>query len=187
MEQEIQKCVKLLEEGKVILYPTDTVWGIGCDATNKDAVQRIYDIKQRQESKSMLILLDKEDKLPLYVKRIPLITWDLLPLTDRPTTFIYPNAQNLPDIITGHDGSIAIRIVKSGFCQQLIKAFGKPIVSTSANISGTPAPSAYADISPIIHERMDYVVPKSYDASTFVKPSRIIKLTDDYNFTIVRE
>ena len=187
MEQEIQQCVELLQAGKTILYPTDTVWGIGCDATNAAAIQRIYDIKQRQESKSMLILLDKEDKLPLYVQHIPLITWDLVSFTDRPTTFIYPTAQNLPDIMIGPQGSIAIRLVKSGFCQKLLKAFGKPIVSTSANISGTPAPSTFADISPIIIDRIDHIVPKCFDESTSVRPSRIIKLMDDYNFTIIRE
>ena len=110
MEQEIQKCAKLLLEGKVIAYPTDTVWGIGCDATNEEAVSRIYRIKQRNERKSMIILLDSAERLPMYVKKIPLIAWDLLSHVSRPTTFVYPTAQNLPKNLVHSDGTIAIRV-----------------------------------------------------------------------------
>lgn len=187
MKEEIEQCVDLLKDGKVILYPTDTVWGIGCDATNADAVRRIFEIKQRQESKSMLVLLDSEEKLSQYVEKVPEIAADLVAMTERPTTYIYPGAKNLPDIMISHDGTIAIRIVKSGFCHQLIQKLGCPLVSTSANISGTPSPSTYHEIAPEIFRLVDHVVPKSFDESTSVRPSRIIKFTDDYNFTIVRE
>lgn len=187
MEEEIKKCAHLLSEGKVILYPTDTVWGIGCDATNEEAIERIYAIKQRQESKSMLILVDKSDVLPLYVGKIPLIAWDLICHTYRPTTFIYPTAQSLPKKLIHSDGSIAIRIVNDHFCKKLIKQLGRPIVSTSANISTDISPQSFMDIKPDILKKVDYIVPESFTESTDLKPSRLIKFIDDYNFVIIRE
>lgn len=187
MESEIQKCVDLLRAGKVILYPTDTIWGLGCDATNDDAVKRIFDIKQRIEGKSMLVLLDKSDRLPLYVKRIPLIAWDLLNETARPTTYIYPEGQNVAPSILPLDGSLAIRIVNNDFCKKIISGLNRPIVSTSANISGTPAPRIYTDIATEIIRKVDYVVPAQYAESTDYKPSRLIKFLDDYNFVVVRD
>lgn len=187
MEEEIEKCAELLRSGKVIIYPTDTVWGIGCDATNEDAVKRIYEIKQRQESKSMLVLLEKFERVPLYVEKIPLIAWDLVPYTERPTTFIYPGARNIARNMIPADGTIAIRIVRNSFCQKIINALGRPIVSTSANISGTTAPSTFATIASEILKAVDYIVPESFADSTDFKPSRIIKFMDDYNFCIVRE
>jgi L-threonylcarbamoyladenylate synthase len=186
MEAEIKRCVELLQAGKVILYPTDTIWGIGCDATNGEAIQKIYRIKQRHELKSMLILLDKSDKLPIYVKRIPLIAWDLLASTHYPTTYIYPTAQNLPSSLIPSDGTVAIRIVNHSFCRKLIAALGKPIISTSANISGEVAPCSFADISENIKNQMDHIVPQMYIESIPSKPSRIIKYIDDYNFAIIR-
>lgn len=187
MKKEIEHCVELLRAGKIILYPTDTVWGIGCDATNVDAVQRIYEIKKRNESKSMLVLLDAADKLPLYVKHVPEIAWDILPTTTRPTTYIYPEAQNLPSIMVPSDGTIAIRIVNNGFCHELIEALDKPLVSTSANVSGEASPRTFAEISQEIISAVDYVVPQSYCDSVNYKPSRIIKFNDDDDFTIIRE
>ena len=187
MEEEIKKCAEMLSQGKVILYPTDTVWGIGCDATNEKAIDRIYEIKQRQESKSMLILIDKSDMLPLYVARIPLVAWDLISHTYRPTTFVYPAARNLPKKLIHPDGTIAIRIVNNLFCKKLIKALGHPIVSTSANISGNSAPQTFNDISPEVISLLDYVVPEQYADSSDYKPSRLIKFIDDYNFTIIRD
>ncbi|MCQ2263747.1 MAG: threonylcarbamoyl-AMP synthase [Bacteroidales bacterium] len=187
MEEEIKRCVELLLAGKVLLYPTDTVWGLGCDATNADAVRKIFEIKKRQESRSMLILLDKADKLPLYVRKMPLIAWDLLQMTERPTTYIYPTAYNLPDIMLPEDGSIAIRIVQDSFCQKLIHALDRPLVSTSANISGEPTAPTFEAISEAIRSQVDYCVPVQYAASTDFKPSRMIKFVDDYNFTVIRE
>lgn len=187
MEKEIKKCVELLLDGKMILYPTDTVWGIGCDATNDQAIDRIYQIKQRQESKSMLVLLDKSDKLPLFVDKIPLIAWDLILHTHRPTTFIYPAGKNLSPKIIHPDGTVAIRIVRNSFCKKLISAFGRPIISTSANISGEDSPQTFSDISPEIKRQTDHMVPEKYADSTDFKPSRLIKFIDDYNFVVIRE
>jgi len=187
MEEEIKKCAEMLSEGKVILYPTDTVWGIGCDATNEEAIDRIYKIKQRQESKNMLILIDKSDMLPLYVARIPLVAWDLISHTYRPTTFIYPAARNLPKKLISPDGTIAIRIVNNPFCKKLIKALGQPIISTSANISGQDTPQTFHEVSPEVIEQLDYVVPEQYADTTDYKPSRLIKFVDDYNFVVIRE
>lgn len=187
MEQEIEKCAELLRTGKVLLYPTDTVWGIGCDATNEEALTRIYKIKQRNEKKSMIILLDSAERLPMYVENIPLIAWDLIHHVTRPTTFIYPTAQNLPDKLVHNDGTIAIRIVQHEFCRKLIRKLGKPIISTSANIAGLPTPHIFSEISQDIVSQMDYVVPQEYASSVDYNPSRLIKFLDDYNFTVIRD
>jgi len=187
MEQEILKCKDLLLQGKILLYPTDTVWGIGCDATNEEAVKKIYNIKQRQESKSMIMLLDASDRLPLYVAKIPLIAWDLITHTYRPTTYIYPTAQNLPKQLIHPDGTIGIRITHNQFCKKLIKAIDKPIVSTSANFSGDATPVLFSEISQEIIDLVDYVVPQEYADSIDYKPSRLVKFLDDYNFTVIRE
>lgn len=187
MEEEIQKCVEVLRSGKILLYPTDTVWGIGCDATNEEALVNIYHIKQRNEKKSMIILLDSAERLPLYVEHIPLIAWDLIPHISRPTTFIYPTAQNLPKKLVHDDNTIAIRITSNEFCKKLIRAFGKPIVSTSANIALQPTPQTFGEISPEIIKQMDHIVPEEFAQSVDYKPSRLIKFLDDYNFTIIRD
>jgi len=187
VEQEILKCKELLLQGKILLYPTDTVWGIGCDASNEEAVKKIFKIKQRQESKSLIILLDSADRLPMYVAKIPLIAWDLITHTYRPTTYIYPTAYNLPLQLIHPDGTIAIRITSNLFCKKLIKAINQPLVSTSANISGTEAPALFSEISPEIIEQVDYVVPQQFADSIEYKPSRLVKFIDDYNFTVIRE
>ena len=187
MEEEIGKCVSLLKEGKVILYPTDTVWGIGCDATNEEALMRIYRIKQRNEKKSMIILLDSMQRLPMYVKKIPLIAWDLLAHVTRPTTFIYHSAYNLPEKLIHSDGTIAIRIVQHEFCKQVIRRLGHPIISTSANIAGEPTPQTFDKISQDVISQVDYVVSPDLSTSMDFKPSRLIKFLDDYNFTIIRD
>lgn len=187
MEQEIQRCAEMLLAGKVILYPTDTVWGIGCDATNEEALKRIYEIKQRNEKKSMIILLDAPERIPMYVERIPLIAWDLLSQVTRPTTFIYPTAKNLPSKLVHNDGTIAIRVADFEFCRRLVRAIGRPLVSTSANVAGMPTPSTFEQISPEIVRQVDYVVPAQYAQSVDFSPSRLIKFLDDYNFTVVRE
>lgn len=187
MEDEIKKCVEQLQAGKVILYPTDTVWGIGCDATNEEALMKIYRIKQRNEKKSMIILLDSAERLPMYVENIPLIAWDLLSNLSRPTTFIYPQAKNLPAKLVHDDGTIAIRITTHDFCRKLIRELGRPIVSTSANIAGEPTPQTFANISQHIIDAVDYIVPQEYDTSVDYKPSRLIKFLDDYNFSVLRD
>ena len=187
MEEEVEKCVSLLKEGKVILYPTDTVWGIGCDATNEDAIARIYRIKQRNEKKSMIILLDSMQRLPMYVKKIPLIAWDLLAHVTRPTTFVYQSAYNLPEKLVHEDGTIAIRIVQHEFCRRVIRGLGHPLISTSANIAGEPTPQTFDKISQEVISQMDYVVSTGQATSMDFKPSRLIKFIDDYNFTIIRD
>jgi L-threonylcarbamoyladenylate synthase len=187
MENEILKCKELLLQGKILLYPTDTVWGIGCDATNETAIKKIYSLKQRQSSKSMIILLDCVERIPLYVAKVPLIAWDLITHTYRPTTYIYPSAQNLPKQLIPSDGTIAIRVTTSLFCKKLIKALDRPIVSTSANISGVVTPVIFSEISQDIIDLVDYVVPQEYGDSIDYKPSRLVKFMDDYNFTIIRD
>ena len=187
MEEEVEKCISLLKEGKVILYPTDTVWGIGCDATCEEALMRIYRIKQRNEKKSMIILLDSMQRLPMYVQKIPLIAWDLLAHVTRPTTFIYQSAYNLPEKLIHEDGTIAIRIVQNEFCRRVIKGLGRPLISTSANIAGEPTPQTFDKISQQVISQMDYVVSQDQSTSVEFKPSRLIKFLDDYNFTIIRD
>ena len=187
MEKDLRSACEALNSGGTILYPTDTVWGLGCDATNAKAVQKIYSLKNRMETKSMIILLDSKDKLPLYVKKVPLIIDDLLAQCERPTTFVYPNAINLPQNLVAEDGSIAIRVVTSGFAHDLISAFGKPIVSTSANISGEPTPQNYQSISEQIKTSVDYLVKQELNTSIEFKPSRIILFKNDFDFNIIRD
>lgn len=187
MQEEIKRCVNLLQEGKVLVYPTDTIWGIGCDATQADAIHRIFDIKRRRLSKSMLILLDDAEKLRRYVRHVPEIAWDILATTSSPTTYIYPDACNLPPIMIPEDGTIAIRIVKDGFCHELIKALDRPLVSTSANITTIASPQTFSEISPAILEAVDYVVPERFCDSINYKSSRIIRFLGDEDFVVIRE
>jgi L-threonylcarbamoyladenylate synthase len=186
MLNQIKNCLKVLEEGGIILYPTDTIWGIGCDATNPDAVLKIYRLKQRLERKSLIILLDKSEMLRHYVSNIPAIAWDLLEKIETPLTIIYPEAKNLANNVVAEDGTIAIRIVKNEFCIKLIEEFGKPVVSTSANISGENPPLTFRHISPEIINGVDYVVDESIDQIHELKPSRIIKLEQNGEFRIIR-
>jgi len=186
MEQEIQKCIEVLRKGGTILYPTDTIWGIGCDSTNFKAVEKIYKIKRRLETKSLIILIDNPAKIEHYVKAIPEITWDLMKNVEKPLTIIYPNARNLPKNVIGEDNSIAIRVAKNEFCIRLIREFGKPIVSSSANVSGELAPMVFRCISENIKRRVDYVVNLYQDVLQEVKPSRIIKLKENGEFNIIR-
>lgn len=187
MEPEIKKCIEVLQDGGTILYPTDTVWGIGCDATNEVAVEKIYRLKKRMESKSLIILLEDQICLNDYVATIPDLSGELLGNVDAPLTIIYPDSKNLPANVVANDGSIAIRIVKTGFCQQLLHAFGKPLVSTSANISGEPAPILFRQISQEIKDGVDHVVEERFDTIHDIKPSQIIKLNANGEFRIIRK
>lgn len=186
MEKEINKCIKVLKKGGTILYPTDTIWGIGCDATNQEAVDKIYRLKKRLNIKSLIILLDSVESISLYVETIPAIAWDLMKNVDKPLTIIYPNARNLPENIIAEDNSVAIRIIKEEFCNRLIRTFGKPIVSSSANISGEQAPLVFKCVSKEILKGVDYVVNLYQDRLQEVKPSRIIKLHENGEFNIIR-
>jgi len=186
MKNEIKKCVEVLEKDGTILYPTDTIWGIGCDATSQKAVEKIYKLKKRVESKSLIILLADMKDISKYVETFPDIARDLMKNVERPLTIIYPNAKNIAKNVIAKDNSIAIRIVKNEFCKNLIRAFGKPIISSSANISGEPAPMVFKCISKEIIDNVDYVVNLFQDVLQEVKPSRIIKLNEKGEFHIIR-
>ena len=178
---------QILKEGKILLYPTDTVWGLGCDATNPDAVARIYQIKQRSESKSLIVLVSNLSMLQEYVTFIPVSALAYLQVPHHPTTIIYPQAQKLAPNAIAADGSVAIRIVQDNFCQQLINDFGKPIISTSANISGAPTPKYYKQISPEIIAQCDYIVPYKQEDTTIKKPSRLISFDVSGELIILRD
>ncbi len=186
LKEEIEKSVELLRSGKILLYPTDTIWGIGCDATNSKAVQRIYKIKQRGERKSMIVLLDSVDKLERYIAKIPPITYDLIENSATPLTIVYPGAKNLAKNLIARDGTIAIRVVKGEFCRPVISTLNRPLVSTSANISGEPAATTFYEISPAILEKVDYVVEVFRDKVQTIKPSTIIKIEENGRFQILR-
>ncbi len=183
----MEKAIEILRNGGVILYPTDTVWGIGCDATNPEAVQKIYDLKQRNSSKSMIVLLENDTKLNRYVKQIPDIAWDIVELSEKPTTIIYPEGYNLAANILAEDKSIAIRIVKEGFCHDLLRKFGKPLVSTSANISNNKTPLSFTDIDKRILEGVDYIVNLPPNVKLRTKSSTIMKIDMDSTFTLIRK
>jgi len=187
MQREINHCLSVLNSGGTILYPTDTIWGIGCDATNPQAVQKVYHLKKRVESKNLIVLLDDVTRLNEYIEMVPEIAYDLIKNVDTPLTIIYPNAKNLAPNVVAEDRSIAIRIIKTEFCSRLIRAFGKPIVSTSANISGTKSPLTYKNIDPEIKNGVDYIVDPSIDELGTVQPSRIIKLNEKGEFRIIRK
>jgi len=187
LRTDLESALITLQEGKTLLYPTDTVWGLGCDATNYNAVEKIYKIKHRVETKSMIILIDSFEKLYQYVDRIPEITEDLLNSITNPVTVIYSNAIRLADNVIAPDKTIGIRIVKDEFCKQLIKEFGKPIVSTSANISGDETPAIFSHISQEVKDAADYIVHYKQEVFTRSKPSTIIRLYDDGNYSIIRK
>lgn len=187
MQTEIKKAYETLKNGGVILYPTDTVWGIGCDATNEAAVQRVYEIKRRTDSKSMLVLLDNPAKLQTYVRDVPDIAWDLIDLTDKPLTIIYESAKNLAANLVANDGSVGIRITDELFSAELCRRFGKPIVSTSANVSGQPSPENFAQIADEIKNAVDYVVAYRQKDNQKATPSSIIKLGKNGSIEIIRK
>ena len=186
MITELKKAVEILREGGIILYPTDTIWGIGCDATNEKAVKRIYEIKQREETKSMLVLLDSSAKLQAYLSDVPEIAWDLIDVADKPLTIIYPQGKNLAANLLSADGTIGIRITQEIFSKRLCEMFRKPIVSTSANVSGNPSPRNFAEISDEIKQKTDYIVDFRQGEEQQSSPSSIIKLQKDGSFVILR-
>jgi len=186
MLDEIFNVIKVLSSGGTILYPTDTIWGIGCDATNSVAVNKIYKIKKRVESKCFIVLVSDTEMLKDYLVKFPDIVSYLINNLEQPTTIIYPFAKNLVKNVIAPDGSIAIRIVKDEFCKQMITLFGKPIVSTSANFSGEPAPISFCKISNEIIKSVDYVVKYDRNKIKQMKPSTIIKIHDSGDYEIVR-
>lgn len=186
MTEDIKKACQVMMEGGVILYPTDTIWGIGCDATNEEAVKRVYEIKQRSDSKAMLVLIDSPAKLNYYVKDVPSVAWDLIDVADKPLTIIYSGARNLAPNLLAEDGSVGIRITGEAFSQRLCQQFRKAIVSTSANISGQPSPACFTDISEEIKSAVDYIVGFRQDETAQARPSSIIKLDAGGVFKIIR-
>lgn len=176
LKSEIKKALEVLKSGGIILYPTDTIWGIGCDATNAEAVKKIYAIKKRAESKSMILLLDNESRLLSYVKEIPEQAWSLIEFAEKPLTIIYDDARNLPAELIADDGSIGIRITKDDFCKNLIGLFRKPLVSTSANLSGEKSPSTFADISDEIKNSVDHIVKWRQNDNRPQEASTILRL-----------
>lgn len=186
MEEEIKNALEVLRKGGSLLYPTDTVWGLGCDARNKEAVNKIYKLKERAEYKSMVILVCDEKMLNRYVKDVPAIAWDLIETATRPLTIIYPGARMLAENVIAADGSVGIRLVKDEFCKNLIHKFGKPIVSTSANISGEPAPSSFKDIKLDVLNKVDYIVNYRQKEINNTQPSSIIKVSLNGEIKIIR-
>ena len=183
--KEIQNISKLLDNGDTFLYPTDTVWGIGCDATNSEAISKVYKIKKREETKSLIILVDSFEMLSNYVKTIPEKAKEELKVATRPTTIIYQNPIGLAKNCIASDNTIAIRIVQHDFCKAIIKEFGKPIVSTSANISGEPTPKSFSEISTTILDSVDYIVNLQQEIIATAS-SRILKIIDD-KVEVIRE
>jgi L-threonylcarbamoyladenylate synthase len=184
---DLAKALEVLRSGGIILYPTDTIWGLGCDATNPMAVKRIYEIKKREDSKSMLLLMENPNLLNSYLTEVPEIAWDLIEITDTPLTIIYPGAKNLAANLLANDGSIGIRITVEPFTQQLIQRFRKPVVSTSANISGQRSPQNFTEISDEIKKMVDYIVVYRQDDYSRTNPSGIIKLGTGGQIEIIRK
>lgn len=186
-ETDIEESLRILKAGGVILYPTDTIWGLGCDATNAEAVKRIYDIKKRDDSKSMIILMADERELMKHVAAPDPQVFNFMEQQSRPTTIIFEQAIGLPDNLVASDGSIAIRLVRDEFCRHLVKRLRHPIVSTSANISGQPSPKTFNEISIEVKNQVDYIVHWRQDDHTPAQPSRIIKWKGNGEFTVIRE
>ncbi len=190
-EEDIKNAVEVLRKGGVILYPTDTVWGIGCDATNEEAVRRVYEIKQRDDSKALICLVDSDARLQRYVRNVPDVAWQLIDsLKDgdaKPTTLILDGAINLASNLIAEDGSIGMRITQEAFSKELCYRFQKALVSTSANISGEPAAQNYCDIDPRIIESVDYVCWSRRQEHKPHKPSSIIRLKENGEVTIIRK
>ena len=186
-KEDMAEAVRVLKAGGVILYPTDTVWGLGCDATNAEAVERIYRIKQRQDSKALIVLADSEAMISRYVVEVPEVAWDVIELATRPTTVIFDRGLNLAPNLLAQDGSVGIRLSREAFSSQLCFHLRKPVVSTSANVSGQPSPRIFREIIEEIRQQVDYVVRYRQDDITPASPSSVIKLGRGGEVKIIRE
>ncbi|NMH29232.1 L-threonylcarbamoyladenylate synthase [Flavobacterium silvaticum] len=186
ISQEVHKAYEVLKDGGIILYPTDTVWGIGCDASNEEAVKKIYDLKQREESKSMIVLVNGDRMLYQVFNEIPEVAWQILDLSEKPTTLILDNPRNVAKNIIAPDNTLGMRIIKQPFCFKLLERLKKPLVSTSANISGEPTPMSFKEIDPRIINGVDYVVNLERETKA-VKSSTIIKLGSDLQVKVIRK
>ncbi|CAM3640829.1 L-threonylcarbamoyladenylate synthase [Mucilaginibacter galii] len=187
LRDEVKKAFEIIQQGGIILYPTDTIWGIGCDATNTEAIQKIYALKQRAAEKSMIILLDTENKLESYIREVPAVAYDLIEFAENPLTLVMPGAKNISPALIGEDGSVGVRVSKHPFCQQLIQRLRKPLVSTSANISGQPSPQNFAQIAPEIIDGVDYVVNIDQHDLSVKKPSTIMRIDPSGMFEFIRK
>lgn len=186
-EDDIKNAIEVMRRGGVILYPTDTVWGLGCDATNFEAVKRIYEIKKRDDSKAMICLVDSDNRLQRYFRNVPDVAWDLLTLAVKPTTVILDDATGVASNLVAEDGSLAVRITQEEFSKQLCYRMQKPIVSTSANISGEPTAQNYCDISEEIRNAVDYICEARRQEHLPHVPSSIIKLSKNGEVEIIRK
>lgn len=187
MKEEIAKAVEVLKKGGLILYPTDTVWGIGCDATNPEAVEKIYELKRSEDKKSMLVLVESIDKAALYARRAPEVAWQLMELTEKPLTLILPNACGVAENLIPQEGTIGIRVPDHEFCHQLLRRLGRPLVSTSANISGESTPTSYGQISEEVKKGVDMTVSRKFEGHPTGQPSSIIQLGEGGEIKIIRE
>lgn len=183
---DIRQAVEVMNKGGIILYPTDTIWGIGCDATNPEAVKRVYDIKRRNDAKALITLIDSEAKLEAYVTNVPEVAWQLIEVAEKPLTIIYDGARNLAPNLLAEDGSAGIRITREEFSKKLCMRMRRAIVSTSANISGEPSPKCFADISPDIINAVDYVCTSRRNEDKNPPASNIIKLGDGGEVKVIR-
>ena len=186
LRDEVARALKVIQEGGIILYPTDTIWGIGCDATNTEAIKKIFALKQRDEAKRMIMLLDTENKLESYVQEVPAIAYDLIEYAENPLTLVMPGAKNISPALISADGSVGIRVAKHDFCQLLIQRLRKPLVSTSANISGHSSPQNFDEVSQEIINGVDYVVDLEQHNTEKKKPSTIMRLSPDGQFEFIR-
>lgn len=186
-KEDIEKACEVMFNGGIILYPTDTIWGIGCDATNPEAVKRVYEIKKRIDSKALITLVDSPAKVNAYVQDMPEIAWDLIEFATKPLTIIYDKARNLAENLLAEDGSAGIRVTNEPFSKDLCMRFKKPIVSTSANISGEPSPQNFSEVSQEIISAVDYVVKYRQDEKAKAAPSSIIKLGNKGEVKIIRQ
>ncbi len=184
--EEINNTIKVLEKGGLILYPTDTVWGIGCDATNEEAVKKVYALKKREDSKALICLVANDAMLERHIEKVPEVAYDIIDLSTKPTTIIYDHPKSVAKNLVPGDNTLAIRVASDKFCQYLINKFKKPIVSTSANISGQPTPQNFGQISDAILKGVDYVVNLRRDEKNGT-PSSIIKLGNDGTVKVIRK
>lgn len=182
----MEKIIEILKSGGTILYPTDTIWGIGCDATNTEAINKIFDIKKREKSKSMIILVESEKRLQDLVD-VPEMAWEIIDLSEKPVTIVYENPRNLPKEILADDGSIGIRLVKDDFCKKLISKLNKPLVSTSANFSGDKSPMKFSDITPEMIDLVDFAVEENREKVSQYSGSSVIKVWNDGRIKVLRE
>ncbi|GGG63942.1 L-threonylcarbamoyladenylate synthase [Epilithonimonas arachidiradicis] len=183
---DLTQAIEILQSGGTLLYPTDTIWGIGCDATNPEAIKKIFDIKKREQNKSLIILVESEKRLQDLVD-VPEMAWQIIDLSEKPVTIVYENPKNLPKELLAEDGSVGIRIVKNDYCKKLIAKLNKPLVSTSANLSGQKSPMKFSDISNEIKNAVDYIVEDNHDKVSEFSGSSVIKVWNNSQIKVLRE